>query len=138
MAVLSSLSEERRRTLGQILRFGVTGGALTVAQAGGYWLLATPLGIDPALSFTLMYVVMTGIGFVVHGAVSFKGHGSRDRPGVRSARFLLVNMVGFALNQGFIWLFVTHMGGPTWWPIVPMVFVSPIVTFVLHRFWTYA
>jgi hypothetical protein len=29
------------------------------------------------------------------------------------------------------------MGGPTWWPVIPIVFVSPILTFTLNRRWVF-
>ena len=31
----------------------------------------------------------------------------------------------FCVNQVFIWLLVKQLGGPTWWPTIPMVFVTP-------------
>ena len=57
---------------------------------------------------------------------------------MRGLRFMAVNLVGFALNQGWVWLLVKHLGGATWWPIVPFVFVTPLVTFYLHRRWVYS
>jgi NAD kinase len=32
---------------------------------------------------------------------------------------------------------VKHLGGPTWWPTVPMVLVTPLVTFSLLRRFVY-
>lgn len=127
-----------RAALAQLLRYAVAGGGITLASAIGYWLLATPMGLDPALALSIVFVIFTGIGFVLHGQVSFRGHGGRDRPSVRTLRYFIVNILGFGLNQAFIWLLVTRMGGETWWPIVPMVMITPFATFLLHRRWVYA
>lgn len=127
-----------RGTLGQIVRYGITGGLVTIGFSAVYWLLATPVGLDSQVALTIAFLLWSGIGFVLHGRISFRDHGSRDRMGARSVRFLLVNLLGFALNQLFVWVMVKQMGGPTWWPILPFIFVTPLVTFVLHRRWVYA
>jgi putative flippase GtrA len=49
-----------------------------------------------------------------------------------------VNTLGFLLNQLFVWLLVHQLGGPTWWPVIPIIFVTPLVTFSLNRRWVFA
>jgi putative flippase GtrA len=123
--------------IAQMVRFGLTGGLLTVLVAGGYWIVADVFGVEPMLSMTLNYLVFTGLGYVLHSRFSFKGHGARDNAPVRTFRFLTVNTLGFLLNQLFIWVLVKHLGGPTWWPIIPILFVTPLVTFALNRRWVF-
>lgn len=124
--------------IGQLIRFGLTGGLLTVLVAGGYWVVATFFGVEPMLSLTLNFVVFTGLGYILHSRFSFRGHGARDRAAARTARFFTVNVIGFLLNQLFVWLLVKQLGGPTWWPVVPIVLVTPLVTFALNRRWVFA
>jgi putative flippase GtrA len=124
--------------LGQLARFGLTGGLLTLLVAGGYWVVAELFGVEPMLSLTLNFIFFTGLGYILHSRFSFRGHGARDRAGVRTARFFTVNTVGFLANQFFVWLLVKQMGGPTWWPVLPIIFVTPLVTFVLNRRWVFA
>ena len=124
--------------LGQLVRFGLAGVLLTLLVAGGYWVMATFLGVEPMLSLTLNYVVVTGIGYWLHSRFSFRGHGSRDNEAVRTARFFAVNTIGFLVNQLFVWLLVKQLGGPTWWPVLPILFVTPLVTFALNRRWVFA
>lgn len=135
---LSRLPDEHRTLAAQLLRFGLTGGLLTVLVAGGYWLLATFGGVEPMLSLTLNFCVFTALGYVLHSRFSFRGHGSRDRAHVRTLRFVTVNVIGFASNQFFVWLLVKQMGGPTWWPVLPIIFVTPVLTFALNRRWVFA
>ena len=124
--------------IGQAFRFGLTGGLLTLLVAGGYWIVADVFGVEPMLSMTLNYLVFTALGYILHSRFSFRGHGSRDQAGLRTARFFTVNTTGFLANQFFIWLLVKEMGGPVWWSVIPIVLVTPILTFSLNRRWVFA
>jgi len=129
---------ERKEMLGQLVRFGLTGVLLTLLVAGGYWILADMFGVEPMLSMTLNYLVFTALGYALHSRFSFRGHGGRDNPGARTLRFFVVNTSGFLANQFFIWLLVKQMGGPVWWSVIPIVFVTPLLTFSLNRRWVFA
>jgi len=124
--------------VGQLVRFGLAGIALTIGVAAGYWVLATFLGVEPMLSLALNYIIFTGIGYFTHSRFSFRGHGSRDNEAVRTFRFFMVNGIGFLVNQFFVWLLVKQLDGPTWWPVIPIIFVTPLVTFALNRRWVFA
>ena len=137
-SALHSLDPERRTALVQLVRYALAGLAITLAAAGSYWGIADLLGVGPMLSYTIVFIVFSGISYVTHGEYSFKGHGERDRHHIRMGRFFAINVLGFLVNQGFIWLLVKHLGGATWWPTIPMVFVTPLLTFTLHRRFVYA
>jgi putative flippase GtrA len=122
----------------QILRFVLVGGFVTALGVVVYWVPATFMGVPPILANFLAYVVAAGLGYVLHSRVSFRGHGSRDNPGQRTFRFLMVSLVSLGLNTFWVWSLVTHLHGPTWWAIPPMVFVTPAVTFALNRVWVFA
>jgi putative flippase GtrA len=138
MPLAGRIPPEQRALVAQMLRFALTGGLLTVLVAGGYWLLATFAGVEPMLSLTINFLVFTGLGYVLHSRFSFKGHGARDNARVRTIRFFVVNLTGFASNQFFVWLLVRQLGGPTWWPVLPILFVTPLLTFALNRRWVFA
>lgn len=122
---------------GQLFRFGLAGGFITLMVAGGYWVAAAVFGVDPMLSLTLNFLVFTMVGYLLHSNYSFRGHGSRDGAGARTARFFTVNLIGFFANQFFVWLLVVRLGGPTWWPVLLIVFVTPLLTFTLNRQWVF-
>lgn len=129
--------KEQRQILGQVIRFGIVGLLLTLCVAGCYWAVTDLFHVDPMVSMTLVYGVFTGIGYVSHSRVSFRGHGRRDRTHIRTVRFLVTNGLGFLSNQFFIWVLVKQLGGPTWWPILPIIFVTPALTFTLNRRWVF-
>ena len=136
--MLSRLDSERRAVAVQMLRYAVAGGAITVGVAASYWAIAELLGVDPMLSLTLVFLFFSGVSYAIHGVFTFKDHGARDRHHVRGLRFLAINVLGFLLNQLFVWYLVKYLGGPTWWPTVPMIFFTPPLTFALHRRFVYA
>ena len=135
---LNALEPERRAIALQAARYALAGVVITVLVAASYWAVAEFLNVDPMLSLTLVFLFFTGVSYVTHGAYSFRGHGARDRTQVRATRFLVINVLGFATNQFFVWLLVKQLGGPTWWPVLPIVLVTPVLTFTLHRRWVFA
>lgn len=138
MSASDRFRREHRALIAQMFRFALTGGFLTLLVAGGYWLLATFAGVEPMLSLTLSFLVFTALGYVLHSRFSFRGHGSRNGPAARAFRFLVVNCTGYLSNQFFVWLLVKQLHGPTWWPVLPILFVTPLLTFALNRRWVFA
>ncbi len=136
--VLNRIDPAQRATLAQLIRYGLAGGIITLLVAASYWAIAEFLHVDPMVSLTIVFLFFSAVSYFTHGAFTFKGHGERDRQHVRATRFLAVNILGFALNQLFVWTLVKQMHGPTWWPTVPMIFVTPLVTFALHRKYVYS
>ena len=123
--------------LGQLIRFGVVGGLVTVLGAGAYWLLATFAGVAPLLANLVGYAVAMVSGYILHSRVSFRGHGRRDNLARTGSRFFLVSLVSLGLNSLFVWALTGPLDGPTWWPVVPMLLVTPLATFELNRRWTF-
>ncbi|QNP45473.1 GtrA family protein [Sphingomonas sediminicola] len=119
LSELLPLDKEHRAVLLQAARYGFAGFVITVLFSISYWAVTDLLGVDPMISLTLVFLVFSGISYFAHGAFSFRGHGSRDQQHIRATRFLLVNIIGFLLNQFFVWMLVKQLGGPTWWPIIP-------------------
>jgi putative flippase GtrA len=124
------------QTLAQLVRFGAVGLFLTAVYAAVYWPLATYV-MWPVLAVVIAFVVAVSIGFLLHSRWSFKGHGkSEDRR--TKVKFLTVQTCGMLLNAIFTWVLTGPLvGGPTWWPLVPAMFVTPLATFVLNRRWVF-
>jgi putative flippase GtrA len=137
-AEILPLQPDRRTVALQVARYAIAGLLITLTFSVCYWLLAEWAGVDANLSLAITFVIFTAISYFTHGAFSFRGHGGRDRQHVRAARFLIVNLIGFALNQAFVLVLVKMLDGPNWWPIVPFVLVTPWVTFALHRKWVFS
>jgi putative flippase GtrA len=122
--------------LAQFVRYTITGGFVTALGASLYWVLAALLGVAPLLANLLAYLVMVSTGYVMHSRWSFRGHGGRRDPGT-TLRFFLVSLVSLALNSLFVWLLTGLLAGPEWWPVLTMLFVTPVVVFALNRQWVF-
>ena len=126
-----------RALLGQFLRFGLVGGFVTFLGVAAYWVPATFFGVPPLLANLLGYAIAVAFGYVLHSRFSFRGHGSRDNVAKRSGRFFVVSLVSLGLNSLFVGILTGPLDGPTWWPVIPMLFLTPLVTFYLNRQWVF-
>jgi putative flippase GtrA len=124
--------------LGQLFRFGLVGGFVTALGAGAYLVAAMAFDIAPLLANVIAYAVAVATGYVLHSRVSFRGHGRRDNLARTTSRFVVVSLISFLLNSFWVWLLTEPLGGPDWWPVVPMLFFTPLVTFALNRRWVFA
>lgn len=124
--------------IGQLWRYGVSGGLATALSVAVYWAAAVPLGVDPLIANLLGYLVAVVSGYVMHSRWSFRGHGSRDAPVRTTSRFFLVSFVSLGLNSFWVWLLTDYFGVHPNWPVLPMLFVTPLVTFALYRRWVFA
>lgn len=122
----------------QLVRFAITGGLVTLLAIAVYWTLATPLGLPPLLANFAGYVAAVLSGYVLHSRWSFRGHGERSDPAARGGRFAVVSLVSLGLNSLWVWVATDLLAGPTWWPMLPMLLVTPLVTFALNRNWVFA
>jgi putative flippase GtrA len=122
----------RNGTFGQLVRFAMVGFALAGIYSAIYWYLATYV-MTPVLAVVVAFLVSVSIGFVLHSRWSFRGHGRREDNRLK-IKFLLVQASGFVLNEVFTWVLTGPLvHGPTWWPLIPAIFVTPLATFALNR-----
>ena len=121
---------------GQLTRFAIVGLFLAVIYSAIYWYLATYV-MAPVLAVLIAFLVAVTIGFVLHSRWSFRGHGRREDRAMQ-VKFLLVQTFGLVLNEVFTWVLTGPMDGPTWWPLVPAIFVTPFATFALNRQWVFS
>lgn len=139
--IWNNLPAERRDLLLQIVRYGVVGMGVTLAQAAVYWSLATLLHWHSQIANFAGYLVAVASGYVLHGKVTFRdADNAQGASGhaARGFRFVIVSLLSLALNALWVWLCVSWAHWPTWTPIPAMIFVTPAVVFVLNRQWVFA
>ena len=134
--MLSTLSDERRTLLAQLIRFVISGGTVTAVSVAVYTVIAVFLRWNPQLGNFIAYLVGVTMGYFLHSRWSFRDHGDERTHGTR-LRFFAVSIVSYALNSLWVWLLVTHLHLGREMPVLPMLFVTPLVTFVLNRQWVF-
>jgi putative flippase GtrA len=90
----------------------------------------------PQLGNFLAYVVAMATGYVMHSRWSFRDHGA-ERTHTTKVRFVIVSLISYALNSFWVWLLYTHLDLHRAVPILPMLFITPAVTFLLNRQWVF-
>jgi putative flippase GtrA len=133
--MLSTISPERRKIIGQLLRFLISGATVTALGVGVYAFVALFLLWHPQLGNFLAYVVAVAAGYVMHSRWSFRDHGTRGK--ATGLKFLVVSLISLGLNSLWVALFTGPLGLSPAWPILPMLFVTPVVTFTLNRQWVF-
>jgi putative flippase GtrA len=134
--MLSALHPDQRRFIGQLVRFAVSGAVATAIGIGAYAIVALVLRWHPQLGNFLAYVVAVASGYFMHSKWSFAGHGSERTHGTK-LRFVTVSIISYALNSFWVWLLFSYFRYGPAAPILPMLFVTPAVTFVLNRQWVF-
>jgi putative flippase GtrA len=124
--------------IGQLWRYGVSGGLTTALGVGTYWVAAVLLHVLPLVANVLGYLIAVATGYVMHSRWSFRGHGQRDNVVRTTTRFFAVSLVSLGLNSFWVWLLTAVLHLSPSWPAAPMLFVTPLVTFVLYRRWVFA
>jgi len=120
------------KTFGQLVRFAIVGFGLAALYSAIYWSLATYV-MPPVLAVVIAFVISVSIGFVMHSRWSFRGHGAEEDHRLK-VKFMLVQLSGFFLNEIFTWVLTGPLvHGPTWWPLIPAIFFTPLATFALNR-----
>jgi putative flippase GtrA len=134
--MLSSLSPEKRTVLAQLVRFIISGATVTALGVAVYAVVALVVRWHPQVGNMLAYLVAMGTGYVMHSQWSFRGHGS-ERTHATKVRFVMVSIISYLLNSFWVWLLFTYLAWGRAAPIVPMLFVTPVVTFTLNRQWVF-
>jgi putative flippase GtrA len=135
---LPPLEPDHRTIAGQLFRFIISGGIVTALGVGVYALVALVLKWHPQLGNLLAYLTAAGTGYVLHSRWSFRGHGRRDSLARTGSRFLIVSLISLGLNSFWVWVLTEPLALSPAWPILPMLFVTPLVTFTLNRQWVFA
>lgn len=124
-------------TLGQIVRFGISGGISTLIYSAVYLPLTFWVFTDHAHAVYAVppaFIVAVTAGYFLHSRWSFKGHGTRDPGATQKLKFVAVQGSGVALNAIVTWLGTAVLGYPGWVPLLPAVGLATVFTFILNRY----
>jgi putative flippase GtrA len=124
--------------LGQLMRYAITGGGITLVGGGIYLALVQLTRINEQAAMLAAYAVCVALGYVLHSRWSFRGHGRRDDPARTTWRFFIASLISYALNAFFTWALVRGIELPRWTPVLTTLFVTPVIMFVVNRRWVFA
>ena len=128
-------SAARRETLGQLVRYGINGGLVTGLYALVYWIVVQELNRAPQIGTLSGYLVAVCVGYTLHSRVTFRNHGVRDRS--TQLRFVTGSLLSYALNVFWTWACTTALHLPTWTPLLPICAATPVILFIINRWWVF-
>ena len=120
---------------GQLVRFAVAGLGVTIFCIGVYLAAAITFGVDPMIANVISHFAGVVTGYAIHSRWSFRAEPGRE--GVMLLRFTIASGMAFALNSSWVWLAVHALHGPAWLPVPAMLFVTPLASFALNRWWVF-
>lgn len=99
------------------------------------------LALAPMLANLVAFMVALGVSFLGHFHWTFRPEGAapaRRGSGGALARFLVVALIGLALNSAVVYVVIDRLGWPYQVALVLMVSAVPAVVFVLSKLWAFA
>ena len=120
----------------QFFKFGLGGVLATAVNVGIYYVGVQGFHADPNLSWCSGFGLALVVSYLFHSRWVFNVKQSQSHATLGS-RFFAVALFGFAVNSGWVWLLATYMKLPTWTPIPLILFVTPVITFLLNRLWVF-
>ena len=126
---------QNKNLLLQLIRYIFTGGFMTFVSIALYSGMVL-LKLQPNVAYAVTWILCVGLGYILHSRISFAGHGERGDLRRTGGRFLVVNLIALAINQTWVSLtLLFHLSAL--WANVPMATVTPLLSFILHRYWAF-
>ena len=137
--ILAPVNQAPIALLRQLLVYGFVGAFLSLLSTAAYLLPIMLFGAPPLLANLLSFPLAVGVGFQLHGRLTFASPARRAgaRIALRASRFVAASLVSLALNSLFVWALTGPMRLSPLWPLVPMLLVTPPATFWLNRRWVF-
>ena len=115
-------------------RFAISGGIAACVAIGVYVACAIVMHFPPLTANLLSYVAQLGVSYQLHRSFSFAGASG----GLRSmTRYGALSLAAFACNSLWVWICTHILRWPAWTPLAPMIFVTPLMTFLLAKHWVF-
>lgn len=120
----------------QLVRYVFAGLAVTFLAALIYSAAATFLRIPPLAANALSSLCGIAASYAVHSRWSFAAERAGGEAGMM-LRFLVAAAFAFALNSLWVWLATSVLHLPPIAPVPAMIFVTPLASFLLNRYWVF-
>lgn len=125
-----------RAAFAQLVRFALGGLAVTLFATCVYIVAAIAFDVAPLAANTISHGFGICAGYLVHSRWSF-GAGGKGEEAAMIARFLMVSAFAYALNSFWVWLATDALDLSPLAPVPAMIFVTPVASFLLNRYWVF-
>jgi putative flippase GtrA len=125
------------RGFGQLVRFAIAGFGVTVFSVLVYAGFASGLHVHPLIANVFSYASGFVASYAAHSRWSFRTERRGEEEGATMLRFLIASGFAFALNSFWVWLMTIALHLPPLAPVPAMMFVTPLMSFILNRWWVF-
>jgi putative flippase GtrA len=122
---------------GQAVRFLFAGLVVTALSAMIYTLCVVGIGIPPFAGNLIAYLAAVLVGYRLHGHWTFRQNQAQVDDTQANLRFVAGSISSLVINSIWVWLLTIHFQGPGWLPVVPMILVTPVTSFMINRYWVF-
>ncbi|MGF1620247.1 MAG: GtrA family protein [Rhodomicrobiaceae bacterium] len=132
-----ALSLAARHLLFQLARFGLVGVCATATLAVAYYYFISTSMFTPFFANLAAYAIAFFVSFLGHRYWTFGDAEKGGRNAHAVWRFLAVSLSGLAVNSTAVLILVNALALPDWTPLIVFVGFTPVLTFLLNRFWVF-
>ena len=122
----------KTETFRQIFKFGAVGITATLAHTLIFISTLRLLGWPEQISNLAAFIIAFALSWSGHYFWTFQTGGWQTMP-----RFVAVALSGYLLNALFVFIIITRLGWPDFYVLPLMLLITPIMTFLLARYWAF-
>lgn len=122
----------------ELVRFLFAGLIVTFFSASIYLIVAGWFGVEPLLANFDAYLAGALLGYRIHFHWTFSERTQPQDSGHANGRFLTGSSSALLLNSFWTWMLTDLVSGPVWLPVLPMIFITPLLSFQLNKRWVFA
>lgn len=123
-----------RGLLRQLGRFFTVGMVATGVHVAAALYLNGPGGLSPLSANIGAFCVAFAFSYAGNYVYTFEAMADHRQS---VPRFLIVSLVGLALNQSIVWLCVEKLGWAFWQSMLPVAVMVPALGYVMSRMWAF-
>ena len=124
-------------TFRQIFKFGAVGITATSAHALIFISALRLLGWPEQISNLAAFIIAFAISWTGNYFWTFQTGGWQTGGWQTMPRFVAVALSGYLLNALFVFIIITKLGWPDFYVLPLMLLITPIMTFLLARYWAF-
>ena len=86
----------------KFLKFGIVGASGMLVHGGVLYLMKEMVGLNPFVANTIGFITAATTNYILNRIWTFRKHAKQV--GVEYLKFILVSIIGLAINNGSLWL----------------------------------
>jgi len=117
-----------------VLRFATTGALATTTHICVALTLNEAVGVVPFWANFMAFLFAWPVSYLGNFFWTFETSSTHQWS---VPRFGITSITGLVLSQSIVWISTEALGLSLRWALVPVIFVVPLVSFLMSRYWAF-